>query len=249
MKDKLIKAFIIVMTMSCGILTAAANDSIPLHSPASTPSMPAGEFTYNLPCKVVSIHPEQPGRALLFLWLHGGVNDQPKHSFFTFNHFDCCAADDSIISYLDRHHIKAIALMPICHKATSNQCVHWRDCYDDVKHMINDLVGKGMVDPERIYLAGSSDGGVGTWDYAQHSDVFAAAISMSCSSPRHCEIPVFFYNTADERDCTADVEQLRREGANIVEYKYGAHYKHGDDAAECTDALLTRFFSYRRLQQ
>lgn len=210
-------------------------------------AVPVGEYTFNLPCKVVSIHPEQPGRAVLFLWLHGGVHDQPKHTFFAFNHFDCCAADDSILAYLDRHQMKAIALMPICHKATSQECVNWRECYSDVKHMIDDFVNKGLVDPERIYVAGSSDGGRGAWDYAQHDDVFAAAISMSCSSPVMTKIPVYFYNTSDERDCMVEVQRLKRDGSNIVEYKYGPDYKHGDDAAECTDAMLKRFFRHRRL--
>lgn len=59
--------------------------------------------------------------------------------------------------------------------------------------MIDDLVDKGLVDPTRIYVAGSSDGGTGTWDYAEsYSDVFAAAMPMSCSNPRYTTIPIFF---------------------------------------------------------
>ena len=60
-------------------------------------TLPSGEFTYNLPCRVVNIHTDQPGRALMVVWLHGGVHDQAKHDYFVKNHLDMCAADDSIL--------------------------------------------------------------------------------------------------------------------------------------------------------
>ena len=209
--------------------------------------MPAGEFTYNLPCKVVSIHPELEGKALLFLWLHGGVHDRPLHTFFKHNHLDNCEADDMITAYLQEHNMKAIALFPLCHKADLEECVTWRECYDDVKRMIDDLVSKELVDARRIYVAGSSDGGRGAWDYAElHPEMFAAAIAMSCSHPRMTTIPVFFFNTSSETDCTSKVQALQQRGSNIVTYRYGADYKHGGDAAECTDAVLKQFFDYHK---
>lgn len=204
--------------------------------------------TYNLPCQVININSQREGKALLFLWLHGGVHDLKIHSYYRHpNHWDNCAADDSVIHYLQSHHIKAIALLPMCHKADKASCVVWRDCYDDVRHMIDEFVGKGLVDPERIYVAGASDGGVGTWDYvAEHPELFAAAISLSCSEPRVTSVPTYFFNTASETDCTELVKSLKLQGSNILRYQYCPQYRHGGDAAMCDEELLDEFFSHKR---
>ena len=224
----------------CGLVVALAGCRTQQNGALT---MPQGEFTYNLPCRVVNIHTEKPGKAVLFLWLHGGVHDRSKHDLLAKNHLDLCAADDSIVNYLGRHDIKAIALFPICHKAWMSECVVWKDCAKGVRHMIDDYVKKGLVDPERIYLAGSSDGGVGAWDYAaEMNDVFAAAISMSCDEPRMSSMPVYFFGTKSENDCTAQVDSLKQQGCNVY-YKYCPQYRHGGDAAECTEALLKHFFS------
>ena len=251
--ELLLIAAITAMTGCVSIMTnnAGVSRTTVVHDTVWMAAMPADTLTYNLPCQVISIHPEKPGKALLFLWLHGGVRDRKIHSYFKHrNHWDNCAADDSIINYLRRHDIKAIALLPMCHKADSTQCVYWDACYDDVKHMIDNLVNKGLVDAQRIYVAGSSDGGRGTWDFvAQHPEVFAAAISMSCSEPQMTSVPTYFFNTADEDDCTLLVDKLRRNGANILDYRYCPHYRHGGDAALCTDELLSKYFSFTLSKQ
>lgn len=212
------------------------------------PSKVVDTLTYNLPCQVINIHPELSGKAVLFLWLHGGVHDRKIHSYFTHpNHWDNCAADDSVINYLVTHNMKAIALLPMCHRADAEGCIAWRDCYGDVKAMIDEYIGRQLVDPTRIYLAGSSDGGRGAWDYAaEHPEMFAAAISMSCSEPQMVSIPVYFYGTTSESDCTARVKELQAQGATIVEYEYCKEFTHGGDAARCTTELLNRFFSHRK---
>ncbi len=209
-------------------------------------AMPVGEYNYNLPCRIISIHPEQEGKAVLFLWLHGGVKVRNAHDLFMENHFDYCEADDIIVNYLRENNMKAIALLPICYKAVNPKCISWDECYDDVKHIIDDFVDKGLVDKRRIYLAGSSDGGNGAWDYAAgHPDVFAAVIAMSCTDLKETAIPVFFFNTSDEPDCTAEVEALTRKGCPI-RYRHCPEYSHGGDAAECTDELLRTYFGYSK---
>lgn len=236
-----IRVFLAIIIVCVAFVCKAGN---PTGDNAGT-LLPEGEFVFNLPCKIVNIHPEKPGKALLFIWLHGGVKDRPKHNLFAFNHLDCCDADDMIIRYLQANGIKAIALLPVCHQAVNEQCVTWSDCWNDVKRMIDDFVNHRLIDPARIYLAGSSDGGTGTWDYVeQHPDVFAAAIAMSCNRPRMTSTPTFFFNTADETDCSSQVAQLKRQGSNILTYRHCADAKHGDDARQCTDDLLARFFSF-----
>jgi dienelactone hydrolase len=141
---------------------------------------------------------------------------------------------------------KAVALFPVCYKANLTETIRWTDCYNDVKHIIDDYANKGLIDTTRIYVTGSSDGGRGAWDYAEmHPDVFAAAISMSCSSPRPVSIPVYFFSTASEGDCTARVDELVEQGINI-KYKYCPDQKHGGDAIECTPELLKEFFSHTK---
>jgi len=224
-----------------------AKDTVFIHD--TIPTMPDGEFIYNLPCKVINIHQEEEGKSLLFIWLHGGVRDRQRHDLLDDNpkdcpsHLDCCAADDSVLNYLREKNIKAIALLPICHKAENTNCVTWRDCYGDVMRMIRDYVDKGIVDRKRIYLAGSSDGGAGTWDYLQlNEQVFAAAIPMSCGNPRKTTIPVYFFNTQAEPDCTSQVDMLNQQGSHI-EYKHSSAKWHGRDDIEITHAFLDRFFA------
>lgn len=207
---------------------------------------PEGEFTYNLPCRVVYINSDKPGKAIVWLWLHGGVSDYPKHDFYSFNHLDCCDADEYIMQYLKESGTKAIALFPVCHKANIPHAIKWKDCYDDVKRIIDDYANKDLIDLNRVYITGSSDGGRGVWDYAeQHPEMFAAAISMSCASPRRVNIPMYFFSTSSEGDCTKQIDSLAQEGVN-VKYKYCPDQKHGGDAIECTPELLKEFFSHTK---
>lgn len=205
--------------------------------------MSEGEFTFNLPCKAVYINQKGEGKSLLFIWLHGGVKDRKLHDLFGFNHLDCCAADDSVLNYLKEKNIKSIALFPICHKAQSDNCVKWIDCYEDVMKMVGNFVNNDIVDSMRIFLAGSSDGGTGTWDFLEKNEnLYAAAMPMSCGNPRKTTIPVYFFNTQQEPNCSTLVEALNRQGCNI-EYKHCPASMHGHDDVECTHDFLDIFFS------
>lgn len=220
-------------------------DTVYIHDTVS--AMPNGDFFYNLPCKVVNIHQEKEGKSLLFIWLHGGVYIQRMHDMLEPNSsLLACYAVDSVLNYLQEKGLKSVALFPICHKAKYNQCVPWIACYYDVMKMIEDLVRKDIVDTKRIFLAGSSDGGVGTWDFLQKNEqTFAAAMPMSCGNPRKTTIPVYFFNTQAEQDCSLQVDDLNRQGSNI-EYKHSSAKWHGRDDIECTHEFLDRFFGNSR---
>lgn len=237
---------IFVAATAALLITALAMSSCKTQATTAPQAFPNGEFTYNVPCKVVNIHQEKEGKSILFLWLHGGVYDVSKHDLFGFNHLDCCAADDSVLNYLQKKGIKAVALFPVCHRAGVEHPVHWRDCYGDVKHIIDDYIAKDLIDTNRIYLAGSSDGGTGTWDYVeQHGELFAVAMAQSCGRPRKTSVPMYFYNTSSEDDCTEQVKELTDQGYDIT-YHHFAEYKHGGDAAVCTEEFLDKFFSYTK---
>ena len=235
----LIFGLIIAMLVGCNSKTDVQHKTLKVHDTLTV--LPEGEFTYNLPCKVVNINQEKEGKSMLFIWLHGGVKDRLSHEQFLHLHHAC--ADDSVLKYLYEKGKKAIVLFPLCHKAENVNCVSWKECYYDVKHMINDYVNKGIVDSSRIYLAGASDGGNGTWDYLEmDKKTFAAAMPMSCNNPRKSSIPVYFFNTRSENDCTSEVNKLNQQGC-FIKYKHCPQYKHGGDGAECTMEFLDAFFS------
>ena len=48
-------------------------------------------------------------------------------------------------SYLNRHAMKAVVLMPMCHKATQTTCVTWRECWPEVKRMIDAGTAENLV--------------------------------------------------------------------------------------------------------
>lgn len=245
---KIFTFFILPFVLTaCGDKNPIGNDAIERDTVYIHDTVcPNGTFTYNLPCRVVNIHQENEGKSILFLWLHGGVHDTSQHDFFGFNHMQCSKAPEYIVNYLNNHGIKSIALFPICHKAKQRNCVTWRECYRDVIFIINDYTSKGLVDPNRIYIAGSSDGGTGTWDYIEKdNNIFAAAIAMSCSNPRKTTIPVYFFNTANEPDCNNEVAQLNSQGCKIT-YKHCTGVGHGGDDIECNDSLLDKFFSFTK---
>lgn len=225
------------------LLLTACKSPRPEEPPAS---MAEGTFTYSLPCKVININSTKPGKALLCIWLHGGVHVRSLHNLLEHNHLDCAEADDRIVDYLRRSGEKAIVLMPLCYRAVDENVTEWNKCWTEVKWMIDEYIAAGCIDEDRIYLTGASDGGAGTWDFVEeHGEIFASAMPMSCSRPRKSSIPVYFFNTSDERDCTEDVKALNEAGSNIY-YKYSPDYLHGDDYKECTDELLGRLFSHRR---
>ena len=85
--------------------------------------------------------------------------------------------------------------------------------------------------PKRVYVAGSSDDGIGVWDLAEHhGSWFAAAMPLSCNGARQVSIPVYRRNTGREGDQTAVANAPRTKASNIVEYVFHADVWRGNDA-------------------
>lgn len=248
---KLYFRFIVVITffVSCSGSQGPANtkdgDTIVVHDTI----MQEGIFTYDLPCKIEYIHPELKGKAMLIFWLHGGVMDRGAHSLLneSNNHIDQFrnTGYNAISTHLHLNGYKAIYIAPICHKATNPDCVRWIDCAGEIKHIIDDYVNKSLVDSNRIFIAGSSDGGTGTWDMIeQHGDWFAAAIPMSCGRPRMTSVPVYFSSTSKEGNQQAFVDALNAKGCNI-QYSYYPQENHGgDEKFSCDSEHLTKVFKH-----
>ena len=212
-----------------------------------TVNLTAGEYVYNVPCKVFVIHPELEGKALLMLWLHGGVHaGQKNFTLLDWGATEYTQAPKKMKEYLERTDKKAIILLPICKHADTSALQSWPDCWRDIEKMIEGYVQKDLVDKNRIYVSGSSDGGTGTWQYAsQHPDVFAAGISLSSSLCLGSSIPVYWFTTKSEGDQSARADMLNAQGSN-VHYKYCDYATHGGDDKEITDSLLDIVFSIRK---
>ena len=257
-RQHIMKKFVLfIFSISVIFITSCHNDKTSLANDAKDTivihdtMMLNGVFTYDLPCKIEYIHPEQKGKAVMVFWLHGGVMDRTGHSLLNEwnNHIDKWrnTAYNNISAYLNTKGLKAIYIAPICHKAVNPNCVRWIDCAGEIKHIIDDYVNKGFVDPNRIYVAGTSDGGVGAWDMVEkHGDWFAAAIAMSCGRPRKTRVPVLFSSTSTEGDISSDVNSLVSQGCNI-KYEYYPMEKHGgDEKLTCDFDHLEKLFSHVR---
>lgn len=242
---------VLLYTISCtnnsNIRESGSRDTIFVHDTILNNDIPHC-VTYNLPCKIENININNKGKAILVFWLHGGVRDQKAHSLLNAsnNHIDQWRnkAYNAILAYLHNSDTKAIYVAPICHKAEIPNCVSWIDCANDIKQIIDDYVNAGIVDPDRVYLAGCSDGGAGAWDFAVlHQDWFAAAMPFSCSNPRMTSIPIYYSSTKAEGDKSYIVNELNSKGANI-KYKFHPDENHGGDEKMAQDTLyLKSFFS------
>lgn len=203
------------------------------------PILPSGDYTFNMPCQITSIHGEKEGKAWLVLWLHGGVALKDRIDFQRANlhHLNCSSADDSIMNYLKKNDIKSLVLKPMCVRR------NWADCDEDVINIVRGFVEKGIIDEQRIYVAGSSDGGVGSWHFAsKYGDIFAAAISLSNASAKPATIPVYWQTTDGEGDRTAVANQLNADGGKVI-YQHNPGYWHAKDEWNMTMEYLGSVFS------
>lgn len=102
----------------------------------------------------------------------------------------------------------------------------WVDKLDDLAALLDEVLRKYRIDPERVYLTGTSLGGRGTWYLAsKHPEYFAAIAPLASATPtipaswnkQMLSMPVWAFH--GEKDTIAPlkkdeemVESLRRQG-------------------------------------
>jgi len=86
------------------------------------------------------------------------------------------------------------------------------------------------VDTNRVYLAGHSMGGFGTWSIAgRHADVFAAASAMAGGTygpgvlPNYKNLPVWFYHSTDDPQVDFKSDRLASETLDRLRKEHGPY--------------------------
>lgn len=155
-------------------------------------------------------------------------------------------ADDSIISYLEQLNEKAIFIKPLCYKANIGHAILWRDCSADVVALINDYIKNGVVDPHRVYVAGTSDGGTGTWDFVHtYQNLFACGIAMSTGYSQKTSVPVYWSTTKSEGNHSLDAQKYQALGC-LVYYEHYSNEPHGGDQKRISKELISKVLMYKK---
>ncbi len=144
----------------------------------------SGKFekgTIIFPYRFTFISPEQEGKKILVIYLHGrsASGTDNKHQLTK-------DGVKSLLNYLKINNIKSTLLVPQCppnHK--------WNEHANDgtqmtanIKKLIDEFIALGEYDPQCIYIFGDSMGGTGVWRMLNdYTSLFAAAMSVA-SVPR-----------------------------------------------------------------
>jgi predicted peptidase len=202
----------------------------------------------------------QEGEVLpLVVFLHGAGergNDNEKQFFHC-------------VQYLADHMPETIIVAPQCPEgqqwvdtpwslgAYSIEEVPESDEMIAVMELLDELKEKYSVDTDRIYAAGISMGGFGTWDIMmRHNDVFAAGIPVcGGGDPSQAEnlvdVPLFVFH-GDKDDAVPvsgsrdTVQAIKDAGGTKVEYVEYAGAGHGIwNNAFATEGLLEKLLQQR----
>lgn len=254
MKQKLFFpiAFFLCLLLSCNGSYKSENnikDTIVVHD--TVLFHPNDTIRFNIPCKVMTFNMGNPGKALLIIWLHGGITVTPQWtSMLDYeDYFRYPKADEYIVETLQKMGEKAVFLLPICHHSEKHPCRSWNDCAIDVKTIIDDYIHSGVVDEKRIYLTGSSDGGRGVWDLvSRFPHYFAAAMPLSIApgTELNDSTPIYWNTTSVEGDRTTLYEQYKQKNPN-THYQHHPNLPHGEDEIVLSwEKYMTDFLSNKR---
>ena len=225
----------------------------------------AGKFTYTndtttLPYRLIlpENYDESKEYSLLFFFHGAGERGNDNEKQF----FHC-------VQYLADNMPETIIVAPQCPEgqqwvdtpwslgAYSIEEVPESDEMIAVMELLDELKEKYSVDTDRIYAAGISMGGFGTWDIMmRHNDVFAAAIAVcGGGDPSQAEnlvdVPLFVFH-GDKDDAVPvsgsrdTVQAIKDAGGTKVEYVEYAGAGHGIwNNAFATEGLLEKLLQQR----
>ncbi len=151
----------------------------------------------------------------LVVLLHGGGqgSDNETHLRFQNNlYFTYPETQEEFPSYV---------LMPA--NATTSAA------FDNVKVLIDKMIADGRVDPDRVYITGSSMGGAGTWNFIQrYPDLFAAAvpicaaggISSVANAMKLADLPIWAFVTRGDSLYNGNLNTYNTYSPYMNNYKF-----------------------------
>jgi predicted peptidase len=134
------------------------------------------------------------------------------------------------------------------------------EALDDLIAQLDSDRNAPKIDPDRVYLTGFSQGGMGTWNYIrQYPDRFAAASPLSgffhgpqnetdARAIKH--IPIWIFNGSGDKGVNGSrtsYQMLKAAGARDVHYHEFVDYGHViDDIAYFTEGFMDWLFAQKR---
>lgn len=127
-----------------------------------------------------------------------------------------------------------------------------------LKKMLDDVMAKYSVDPDRVYLTGLSMGGYGTWDMAMAYPRTFAAIAPVCGGGNTgraraiAKLPIWVFHGEDDptvpiRLSEEMVDALKKAGATDVQFTRYPNTKHDSWVQAYNDPKLYEWFlSHKR---
>jgi predicted peptidase len=136
----------------------------------------------------------------VFLFLHGaGTRGTDMEPLIT----------NAFFKYAEEYAPEAICVAPLCAANT------WFDVFETLRRFASAVSAMPFTDPTRLYLAGNSMGGYGTWQLAMSMPELFAAILPICgggmywNAARLKEVPVWaFHGAKDSTVFLAESEHM-----------------------------------------
>ncbi len=189
-------------------------------------SLAVGDATIRYLCYLPADHATRREPAPLLLFLHGrGESKGPLANVATWGPPKYLAAGDSL---------PMVVLSPQC-----PMDAWWH--HDEQQRLLIALLDHAertlRIDEDRVYVAGLSMGGFGTWRLAaDHAGRFAAAVAVCGAgepawAPKLTKLPIWAWHGADDRivphaRSVEMVEAIRKAGGEQVRFTSLAHVGH-----------------------
>ncbi len=181
------------------LLSDAPRTKSPIEAPASQSYQikghPLGVFHYLTYYWLEPAPPYPPGvKFPLVVLLHGAPGNAYAAKYFT---------DPQM--QLQNPTFVVVPVLPTWQRWGDPGGLKKNDALEDIVNLIEDAKKKYPIDPQRIYVAGCSEGGIGAFAAARYyPDIFAAAIPMSgmwepIDGPNMTKVPIWALHGAKDK--------------------------------------------------